>query len=115
MSEPLLFIPFSCAKCKRPFEQIALVELFGMGIYACEECISAWLYDKKWISVKVDLPKDKQDVVVYDGYSTYLTWFEEKKDRRTKKRRGEFMNLNNDFESVTHWIPYYIPPLPEKE
>lgn len=68
-----------------------------------------------WISVKDELPKDKQDVIIYDGAVMCLTYFEEQGDRRCKKPKGVFVNLNEDFEKVTHWIPVELPPLPKGE
>ncbi len=40
------FNPWSCDKCLKEKDRKDLTELFGWGLYFCEECIFKWIGEK---------------------------------------------------------------------
>lgn len=54
-----------------------------------------------WIKVSDRLPDDESDVLVFDGYSYYLVWYE-------NKIYG--LADSTPLKGVTHWMPLPEPP-----
>jgi hypothetical protein len=69
----------------------------------------------EWVKCSDCLPQDKQLVIVYDGNDLFFATFNEKKDKRLKKRQGDFYIHGDDFwvEVITHWM--ICPDYPKRE
>lgn len=69
----------------------------------------------EWIKCSEHLPCNEQMVIVYDGSDMFFATFYKKKDKRFKKRQGEFKIHGDDFwvGEITHWTT--APELPKEE
>lgn len=81
--------------------EICVVESVEMvwGMISGE--ISEVVAMNEWIRVDKDLPEDKTELLVCDGYNYYLVWYE-------NKIYG--MADGQSITGITHWMPLPEPP-----